>query len=203
MAIDSQRGARVQRALPDDTWLGPVLVAHGVLTPRQEERLRARDGHSLWAAAVRDGASDQAIVAAVSRAHRVAAADLRSVLRQDPDIVLVGEIRDFETATTAVQAGFSGPFVLSTLHTNDAPSAVVRPRDMGIEAFKVAAVLKGVVAQRLVRKLCPACAEPCRPIPFPPTRVRPPDGASPSSGAWWAVAPARESAIADARRSSR
>ena len=84
---------------------------------------------------------------------------LRSVLRQDPDIVLVGEIRDLETATTAVQAGFSGHFVLSTLHTNDAPSAVVRMRDMGIDAFKVATVLKGVVAQRLVRKLCPACAE--------------------------------------------
>jgi type IV pilus assembly protein PilB len=84
---------------------------------------------------------------------------LRSVLRQDPDIVLVGEIRDLETATTAVQAGFSGHFVLSTLHTNDAPSAVVRLRDMGIESFKVSTVLKGVVAQRLVRKLCPACAE--------------------------------------------
>src|SRR6185312_14509033 len=84
---------------------------------------------------------------------------LRSVLRQDPDIVLVGEIRDLETAGIAVQAGFSGHFVLSTLHTNDAPSAVVRLRDMGIDAFKVASVLKGVVAQRLVRRLCEHCAE--------------------------------------------
>ncbi len=98
---------------------------------------------------------------------------LRSVLRQDPDIVLVGEIRDFETATTAVQAGFSGHFVLSTLHTNDAPSAVVRLRDMGIEAFKVASVLKGVVAQRLVRKLCSACAAPV-PADAVPADARPP-----------------------------
>ena len=100
---------------------------------------------------------------------------LRSVLRQDPDIVLVGEIRDLETATTAVQAGFSGHLVLSTLHTNDAPSAVVRLRDMGIDAFKVAAVLKGIVAQRLVRKLCPACAEPV-PAESLPAEARPPAG---------------------------
>jgi type IV pilus assembly protein PilB len=98
---------------------------------------------------------------------------LRSVLRQDPDIVLVGEIRDLETATTAVQAGFSGHFVLSTLHTNDAPSAVVRLRDMGIEAFKIASVLKGVVAQRLVRKLCPACAQ-IIPVDSLPPDARPP-----------------------------
>jgi type IV pilus assembly protein PilB len=100
---------------------------------------------------------------------------LRSVLRQDPDIVLVGEIRDLETATTAVQAGFSGHFVLSTLHTNDAPSAVVRLRDIGIDAFKVAAVLKGIVAQRLVRKLCPACAESV-PVETLPANARPPAG---------------------------
>jgi type IV pilus assembly protein PilB len=100
---------------------------------------------------------------------------LRSVLRQDPDIVLVGEIRDLETATTVVQAGFSGHFVLSTLHTNDAPSAVVRLRDIGIDAFKVAAVLKGIVAQRLVRKLCPACAEPVT-VESLPVNARPPAG---------------------------
>jgi type IV pilus assembly protein PilB len=100
---------------------------------------------------------------------------LRSVLRQDPDIVLVGEIRDFETATTAVQAGFSGHFVLSTLHTNDAPSAVMRLRDMGIDAFKIAAVLKGVVAQRLVRKLCHKCAETI-PVSALPADARPPAG---------------------------
>ena len=85
---------------------------------------------------------------------------LRSVLRQDPDIVLVGEIRDLETATTAVQAGLTGHLVLSTLHTNDAPSAVVRLRDLGLEGYKIAGVLKGVIAQRLVRKLCDQCALP-------------------------------------------
>jgi CheY-like chemotaxis protein len=97
------------------------------------------------------------------------------VLRQDPDIVLVGEIRDLETATIAVQAGFSGHFVLSTLHTNDAASAVVRLRDMGIDAFKIAAVLKGVVAQRLVRRLCEHCAETV-PVELLPAEARPPAG---------------------------
>ena len=98
---------------------------------------------------------------------------LRSVLRQDPDIVLVGEIRDFETAKTAVQAGLSGHFVLSTLHTNDAPSAVVRLRDIGIEAFKIGAVVKGVVAQRLVRRVCPHCAKPIA-LDAVPVEARPP-----------------------------
>lgn len=94
---------------------------------------------------------------------------LRSVLRQDPDIVLVGEIRDLETATVAAQAGLTGHLVLSTLHTNDAPSAILRLRDIGLDAFKIAAVLKGIVAQRLVRRLCLRCqggptaatCEPC------------------------------------------
>jgi type IV pilus assembly protein PilB len=106
---------------------------------------------------------------------------LRSVLRQDPDIVLVGEIRDLETATTAVQAGFSGHFVLSTLHTNDAASAVMRLRDMGIDAFKVASVLKGVVAQRLVRRLCDACAEPVDVATLSPETRPPADRATPAN----------------------
>ncbi len=93
---------------------------------------------------------------------------LRSVVRQDPDIVLVGEIRDAETAATAMQAGFSGHFVLSTLHTNDAPSAIVRLRDMGVDAFKLAAVLKGVVAQRLIRRLCRECSKPLALDDVPP-----------------------------------
>jgi CheY-like chemotaxis protein len=98
---------------------------------------------------------------------------LRSVLRQDPDIVLVGEIRDTETAKTAIQAGLSGHFVLSTLHTNDAPGAIVRLRDMGVDSFKVASVLRGVLAQRLVRRVCPHCAVP---IPYDelPLDARPP-----------------------------
>jgi type IV pilus assembly protein PilB len=100
---------------------------------------------------------------------------LRSVLRQDPDILLVGEIRDGETAGIAIQAGLSGHLVLSTLHTNDAPAAVVRLRDLGTDSFKLAAVLKGVVAQRLVRRLCPKCAEPIK-IETLPREAWPPAG---------------------------
>jgi CheY-like chemotaxis protein len=96
------------------------------------------------------------------------ATSLRSVLRQDPDIVLVGEIRDVETAKTAIQAGLSGHFVLSTLHTNDAPSAIVRLRDMGVDSFKIASVLRGVLAQRLVRRVCGHCAVPITAAELPP-----------------------------------
>ena len=103
------------------------------------------------------------------------ATSLRSVLRQDPDILLVGEIRDNETAKTAVQAGLSGHRVLSTLHTNDAPSAIVRLRDIGVDAFKAATVLKGVLAKRLVRRLCDACATPV-PVDSLPVDARPPAG---------------------------
>ncbi len=85
---------------------------------------------------------------------------LRSILRQDPDIVMVGEIRDLETATIAVQASLTGHLVLSTLHTNSAIGAITRLRDMGVEPFLLASSLIGVMAQRLVRKLCPACKKP-------------------------------------------
>jgi type II secretory ATPase GspE/PulE/Tfp pilus assembly ATPase PilB-like protein/ActR/RegA family two-component response regulator len=87
------------------------------------------------------------------------ASALRSILRQDPDVVLVGEIRDRETANIAIQASLTGHLVLSTLHTNDAPNAVTRLVDIGIEPYKIAASLRGVVAQRLMRKLCPQCKE--------------------------------------------
>lgn len=82
---------------------------------------------------------------------------LRSMLRQDPDVIMVGEIRDAETAAMAVQAALTGHLVLSTLHTNDAPSAVTRLADMDIAPYKLAAALVGVVAQRLVRRICPNC----------------------------------------------
>ncbi len=91
------------------------------------------------------------------------ATGLRSVLRQDPDIIMVGEIRDTETADIAVHAALTGHLVLSTLHTNDAPSAVTRLADMGIEPFLIASSLEGVIAQRLVRKVCPGCREPYEP----------------------------------------
>ncbi len=93
---------------------------------------------------------------------------LRSVLRQDPDIVLVGEIRDLETATIATQASLSGHLVLSTLHTNDAASAVIRLRDLGIDSYKIGSALKGVVAQRLVRRICPECSVPMAVDDLPP-----------------------------------
>jgi general secretion pathway protein E len=85
---------------------------------------------------------------------------LRSILRQDPDVVMIGEIRDLETAQIAVQASLTGHLVLATLHTNDAVSAVTRLIDMGIEPFLLSSSLLGVVAQRLVRKLCTQCRQP-------------------------------------------
>lgn len=88
---------------------------------------------------------------------------LRSALRQDPDVILVGEMRDKETASTAMDASLTGHLVLSTLHTNDASSAVTRLAEMGVEPFLVASVLEAVVAQRLVRKLCIHCKEPYTP----------------------------------------
>jgi general secretion pathway protein E len=83
---------------------------------------------------------------------------LRHILRQDPDIVMVGEMRDFETAEIAIQAALTGHLVFSTLHTNDAPTAVTRLVEMGIEDYLVASAVNGILAQRLVRTLCPACA---------------------------------------------
>lgn len=87
------------------------------------------------------------------------AAALRSILRQDPDVVLVGEVRDRETATTAVQASLTGHLVLTTLHTIDAASSITRLTDIGVESYKLAAALKGIVAQRLLRRICPQCRE--------------------------------------------
>jgi type IV pilus assembly protein PilB len=88
---------------------------------------------------------------------------LRSFLRQDPDIILVGEIRDLETAQIAVQASLTGHLVLSTLHTNDAPSSIIRLLDLGMENFLLTATIEGIVAQRLVRTICPRCKEEYQP----------------------------------------
>jgi len=82
---------------------------------------------------------------------------LRAILRQDPDVIMIGEIRDFETAQIAIQASLTGHLVLATVHTNDAPSTVTRLTDMGVEPFLLSSTLLGVLAQRLVRKLCPQC----------------------------------------------
>jgi general secretion pathway protein E/type IV pilus assembly protein PilB len=91
------------------------------------------------------------------------AASLRSILRHDPDVVLVGEIRDLETAENAIQASLTGHLVFSTLHTNDAAGAFMRLCDMGVEPFLVSSTIEGVMAQRLVRRLCPECRKPIRP----------------------------------------
>jgi len=88
------------------------------------------------------------------------AAGLRAILRQDPDVVMIGEIRDHETAEIAVQASLTGHLVLSTVHTNDAIGAITRMRDMKIEPFLLASTLRAVIAQRLVRRLCPTCRRP-------------------------------------------
>jgi len=93
---------------------------------------------------------------------------LRNILRQDPDIIMIGEMRDLETAQNAVQAALTGHLVLSTLHTNDAPSAITRLLDLGVPSFLIQATLVGVLSQRLVRKICPHCREP---FPIDPIKL--------------------------------
>jgi type IV pilus assembly protein PilB len=105
------------------------------------------------------------------RAGLTFASALRSILRADPDIVLIGEIRDHETAQIAIEAALTGHLVLSTLHTNDAPSAVTRLVEMGIEPFLVASAVDAVVAQRLCRALCERCKEAYVPQPEDLLRV--------------------------------
>ncbi len=90
---------------------------------------------------------------------------LRSILRHDPDVILIGEIRDSETADIAVRASLTGHLVFSTLHTNDAPSAVTRLSDMGVEPFLISSCLEGAIAQRLVRRVCKSCGGPVEPSP--------------------------------------
>jgi type IV pilus assembly protein PilB len=98
-----------------------------------------------------------------NRAGLTFAAALRSILRSDPDVVMVGEIRDGETAKMAIEAALTGHFVLSTLHTNDAPGALTRLNEMGVEPFLVGSAVTGVLAQRLARKLCTHCCEMYQP----------------------------------------
>src|SRR5207253_4920248 len=97
------------------------------------------------------------------RAGLTFAAALRSILRSDPDVVMVGEVRDGETAKMAIEAALTGHLVLSTLHTNDAPGALTRLNEMGVEPFLTGAAVTGVLAQRLARKLCTHCCEMYQP----------------------------------------
>ncbi len=109
------------------------------------------------------------------------AAGLRAILRHDPDVVLVGEIRDFETGQIAIQAAMTGHLVFSTLHTNDAPSAFSRLVDMGIEPYLVASTVVGVMAQRLVRRICGDCKGEVAVHPMD----LPPDFPQPDVGILW------------------
>ncbi|BDD86484.1 type II secretion system ATPase GspE [Desulfofustis limnaeus] len=93
------------------------------------------------------------------------ASGLRSIVRQDPDVILIGEIRDLETAEIAIQSALTGHLVFSTLHTNDAPSTITRLRDMGVESFLIASSINAILAQRLIRIICPHCREPYEPDP--------------------------------------
>ncbi len=97
---------------------------------------------------------------------------LKYIMRQDPDVIMVGEIRDQETATVAVQAALTGHLLISTLHTNDAPSAITRLNDLGIDHFKLAGAMLGSIAQRLLRKLCTHCKQPCHPNSELTSRLR-------------------------------
>ncbi len=97
---------------------------------------------------------------------------LRSIVRQDPDIIMVGEMRDLETARIAVQSALTGHLVLSTLHTNDAASGVTRLLDMGVEDYLLTSTINGILAQRLVRRLCPFCRESYEPLPEVAAKVR-------------------------------
>jgi general secretion pathway protein E len=87
------------------------------------------------------------------------ASTLRHIVRQDPDVIMIGEIRDLETAEIAIQSALTGHLVFSTLHTNDAPSAITRLLDMGVENFLLSSTIRGILAQRLVRTICPHCKE--------------------------------------------
>ena len=100
------------------------------------------------------------------------AAGLRHIVRQDPDVIMVGEIRDRETADIAIRAALTGHLVFSTLHTNDAPSAITRLTDMGVENYLITSSLVAVLAQRLVRVICPHCKQPGGHAPSRPTARR-------------------------------
>src|SRR6185369_17013251 len=100
------------------------------------------------------------------------AAVLRSVLRQDPNVIMLGEIRDKETARVAVEASLTGHLVLSTLHTNDSVGAITRLVNIGVEPFLLASAVIGVLAQRLSRKICPSCRQPYTPPAEVASRMR-------------------------------
>lgn len=154
-------------------WKNQIDQPHGILlvtgptgsgkTTTLYSSLRCMDGNKLNISTVEDPVEYHLAQANQVQVHErigmTFAAALRALLRQDPDVVMLGEIRDGETASIAVQASLTGHLVLSTLHTNDAPSSVTRLINIGVEPYLISAALNAVLAQRLVRKICPNCKE--------------------------------------------
>ena len=145
--------------------LPPVATLHGSLYTAMAELNRPEANLVTVEDPVEYELNGATQIQVNAKAKRTFATTLRAILRQDPDIVMVGEIRDAETASIAVQAALTGHLVLSTLHTNDALSAVHRLIDMGIAPYLLGPALCCVVGQRLVPRICTECAEPTTPIP--------------------------------------
>lgn len=160
-------------------WRRQIAEPHGIVlvtgptgsgkTTTLYSSLRCMDGNKLNISTVEDPIEyhlDQANQVQVhEKIGMTFAAALRSLLRQDPDVIMLGEIRDAETARIAVQASLTGHLVLSTLHTNDAPSSVTRLINIGVEPYLIASAVNAILAQRLVRKICPHCKDKYEPTP--------------------------------------
>jgi type II secretory ATPase GspE/PulE/Tfp pilus assembly ATPase PilB-like protein len=156
-----------------EVWKTQIDAPHGIVlvtgptgsgkTTTLYSSLRVMDGNKLNISTVEDPIEYQLAQANQVQVHdkigMTFSAALRSLLRQDPDVVLLGEIRDAETARIAVQAALTGHLVLSTLHTNDAPSSVTRLINIGVEPYLIASAVNAILAQRLVRKICQQCRE--------------------------------------------
>jgi len=155
-------------------WKRQIEQPHGILlvtgptgsgkTTTLYASLRVMDGNKLNISTVEDPIEYHLAAANQVQVHEkigmTFSAALRSMLRQDPDVVMLGEIRDSETARIAVQAALTGHLVLSTLHTNDAPASITRLINIGVEPYLISAAVNAILAQRLVRKICPHCKEP-------------------------------------------
>ena len=158
-------------------WRKQIDQPHGILlvtgptgsgkTTTLYSSLRCMDGNKLNISTVEDPIEYHLGIASQVQVHEkigmTFSAALRSLLRQDPDVIMLGEIRDAETARIAVQASLTGHLVLSTLHTNDAPSSITRLINIGVEPYLISAAVNAILAQRLVRRICPHCREPFTP----------------------------------------
>jgi type IV pilus assembly protein PilB len=163
-------------------WKNMIDQPHGIVlvtgptgsgkTTTLYSSLRCMDGNKLNISTVEDPIEYHLTQANQVQVHdkigMTFAAALRSLLRQDPDVVLLGEIRDMETANIAVQASLTGHLVLSTLHTNDAPASITRLINIGVEPYLISSAVNAILAQRLVRKICPNCRE--EHVPSPETK---------------------------------